>query len=122
METKDRKYSNLNCNEYDFNMKLELTIKSIIENGLKDGINQPFQFEKNAYSFSKNEYEYCGVGIYLSFQIEEAEKYTIPISGYNFALMCKVCPIKIRESERFHGEFVADGNFIRPYRILAKKK
>ena len=34
--------------------------------------------------------------------------------------MCKVCPTKIRESERFKGEFVADGNYIRPYRILAK--
>ena len=121
LETKDKQYSNLNCNEYDFNMILELTIKSIIENGLKNGINQPFKFEKNAYELSNNEYEYCGEGIYLSFQIEEAEKYTIPISGYIFVLMCKVCPIKIRESERFQGEFVADGNYIRPYRILAKK-
>ena len=98
LETKDRQYTNFSCNEYDFNMKLELTIKSIIENGLKNGINQPFKFEKNANSLSKNEYEYCGEGIYLSFKIEEAEKYTIPISGYNFVLMCKVYPTKIRES------------------------
>ena len=34
--------------------------------------------------------------------------------------MCKVFPTKIRESERFKGEFVADGNYIRSYRILAK--
>ena len=35
--------------------------------------------------------------------------------------MCKVCPLKIRESEIFKGEFVADGNYVKPYRILAKK-
>ena len=120
-ETKDKSYINFNCNEYDFNMKLELTIKSIIENGLKDGINQPFKYENNSFSLSKDEYKLCGEGVYLSFQIEEAEKYTIPISGYKFVLMCKVCPNKIRESERFKGEFVADGNYIKPYRILAKK-
>ena len=119
-ETKDKKYINFNCNEYDFNMRLELTIKSIIENGLKDGINQPFKYERNSFSLSKEEYELCGEGVYLSFQIEEAEKYTLPISGYKFVLMCKVCQTKIRESERFKGEFVADGNYIRPYRILAK--
>lgn len=34
-ETKGKEYSNLNCDKYDFNMKLELTIKSIIENGKK---------------------------------------------------------------------------------------
>ena len=120
-ESKDKNYTNFNCNEYDFNMKLELTIKSIIENGLKDGINQPFKFENNSFSLSKNEYKICGEGVYLSFEIEEAEKYTMPISGYKFILMCKVCPTKIRESQRFKGEFLADGNYIRPYRILAKK-
>ena len=101
-------------------MKLELTIKSIIENGLKNGVNQPFKLEKNSFSLSKKEYELCGEGIYLSFQIKEAKKYTIPISGFNFILMCKICPTKIRECERFQGEFVVDGNYIRPYRILAK--
>lgn len=119
-ETKDKKYTNLSCIEYDYNMKLELTIKSIIENGLKNGVNQPFKLEKNSFSLSKKEYELCGEGIYLSFQIKEAKKYTIPISGFNFILMCKVCPTKIRECERFQGEFVADGNYVRPYRILAK--
>jgi serine/threonine protein kinase len=119
-ETKDKNYINFNCNEYDFNMKLDLTIKSIIENGLRDGINQPFKYENNSFPFSNDEYKLCGEGVYLSFQIEEAEKYTMPISGYKFVLMCKVCPTKIRESGRFKGEFVADGNYIRPYRILAK--
>ena len=64
---------------------------------------------------------YVGEGIYLSFKIEEAKKYTIPISGYIFVLMCKVCPTKIRESGRFKGEFVIDENYVRPYRILARK-
>lgn len=119
-ETKDKNYINFNCNEYYFNKRLELTIKSIFENGLKDGINQPFKYENNSFSLSMNEFKLCGEGVYLSFQIEEAEKYTIPISGYKFVLMCKVCPTKIRESGRFKGEFVADGNYIKPYRILAK--
>ena len=120
-ETKEKKYKIFNCNKYDLNRKLELTIKSIIENGLKDGVNQPFEKEKNAFLLSKDEYKLCGEGIYLSFEIEEAKKYTIPISGYRFVLMCKVCPLKIRESEIFKGEFVADGNYVKPYRILAKK-
>ena len=119
-QTKDKNYINFNCNEYDFNMRLELTIKSIIEKGFKDGINQPFKYENNSFAFSMNEFKLCGEGVYLSFQIEEAEKYTIPISGYKFVLMCKVCPTKIRESGRFKCEFVADGNYIKPYRILAK--
>ena len=67
-ETKDKNYINFNCNEYDFNMKLELIIKSIIENGLKDGINQPFKLEYNSFSLSKDEFELCGEGVYLSFQ------------------------------------------------------
>ena len=120
-ETKEKKYKIVNCNKYDLNRKLELTIKSIIENGLKDGVNQPIAKEKNDFSLSKEDYKLCGEGIYLSFQIEEAKKYTIPISGYRFVLMCKVYPSKIRESKKFKGEFVSDGNYIRPYRILAKK-
>jgi hypothetical protein len=121
LDTKDNKYHIKNCNKYDLNRKLELTIKSIIENGLKIGINQPFNIEPNNNSLSKNEYNLCGEGIYLSFRIEEAKQYTIPISGYIFVLMCKVCPTKIRESERFKGEFVVDENYVRPYRILAIK-
>ena len=35
--------------------------------------------------------------------------------------MCKVYPYAIRESKRFKGEFVADGNYVRPYRILAQQ-
>ena len=121
LDTKDNKYHIKNCNKYDLNRKLELTIKSIIENGLKIGINQPFNIEPNNNSLSKNEYNLCGEGIYLSFRIEEAKQYTIPISEYIFVLICKVCPTKIRESERFKGEFVVDENYVRPYRILAIK-
>ena len=120
-KTKDEKYNILNCNEYDLNMKLELTIKSIIKNGLKDGINQPFQFERNSFFLSRNKYHNCQEGVYLSFQVEEAKKYTIPISGYIFVLMCKVCPNEIRTSRGFKGEFVSNENYIRPYRILAQK-
>ena len=120
-EMKDKKYNIVNCNEFDLNRKLELTIKSIIENGFKDGINQPLKYERNIFTFSRNKFKYCEEGIYLSFQVEEAKKYSIPISGYNFVLMCKVCPTEIRECRRFKGEFVADGNYVRPYRILSKK-
>ena len=120
-KTKDGKYNILNCNKFDLNMKLELTIKSIIENGLKDGINQPFKFERNSFPLSKSQYQKCGEGVYLSFEINEAKKYTEPISGYIFVLMCKVFPNVIRESRRFKGEFVADGNYVRPYRILSQK-
>ena len=120
-EMKDKKFNIENCNEFDLNRKLELTIKSIIENGLKDGINQPLKYEKNIFSFSRNKFKYCGEGIYLSFKVEEAKKYSIPISGYNFILMCKVRQTEIRECRRFIGEFIADGNYVRPYRILAQK-
>ena len=102
-------------------MKLELTIKSIIENGLKDGINQPFKYERNSFPLSRSQFYKCGEGVYLSFQIEEAKKYTTPVSGYIFVLMCKVFPNIIRESRRFRGEFVADGKYVRPYKILVQK-
>lgn len=120
-KTKDQKYRILNCNEFDLNLKLELTIKSIIEYGLKDGVNQPFKFERNSFPLSRNKYLNCEEGVYLSFQIEEAKRYTTPISEYIFVLMCKVYPYAIRESKRFKGEFVADGNYVRPYRILAQQ-
>ena len=77
MKQKKKKYKIVSCNKYDLNRKLELTIKSIIENGLKDGVNQPFEKEKNAFLLSKDEYKLCGEGVYLSFEIEEAKKYTI---------------------------------------------
>ena len=118
---KDQKYRILNCNEFDLNLKLELTIKSIIEYGLKDGVNQPFKFERNSFPLSRNKYLNCEEGVYLSFQIEEAKRYTTPISEYIFVLMCKVYPYAIRKSKRFKGEFVADGNYVRPYRILAQQ-
>ena len=68
LETKEKRYNINNCNKYDLNRKLELTIKSIIENGLKNGINQPFIIEPNDNSLSKDEYNLCGEGIYLSFK------------------------------------------------------
>ena len=120
-KTKDEKYNILDCNEFDLNMKLELTIKSILENGLKDGINQPFKYERNSFPLSRSQFYKCGEGVYLSFQIEEAKKYTTPVSGYIFVLMCKVFPNIIRESRRFRGEFVADGKYVRPYKILVQK-
>ena len=72
---------------------------------------------------------YIGKGVYLSPFIEEAEKYTEKIklgerkSYFQFIIMCRVRPDKIRESKGYYYNWILDGNYdcIRPYRILVKE-
>ena len=72
---------------------------------------------------------YIGRGVYLSPFIEEAEKYAEKIklgerkSYFQFIIMCRVKPDKIRESKGYYYNWVLNGNYdcIRPYRILVKE-
>ena len=100
---------------------------NIVLHNLKEGQCQLYAGLKNSRDKLNN--SYIGRGVYLSPDIEEAEKYTEKIklgerkSYFQFIIMCRVRPDKIRVSKGYPYNWILDGNFdcIRPYRILVKE-
>ena len=98
----------------------------IILNNLKTG---PGQLYKNLPNIRDNNKSLIGNGIYLSPNINEAERYSEKIqlgkrkSNFQFIIMCRVNPEKIREPGRIPINWIVDSDYdcIRPYRILVKE-
>jgi len=101
-------------------------LMSIILNNLKTG---PGQLYKNLPNIRDNNKSLIGNGIYLSPNINEAERYSEKIqlgkrkSYFQFIIMCRVNPEKIREPGRIPINWIVDSDYdcIRPYRILVKE-
>ena len=101
-------------------------LMNIILNNLRKG---PGQLYKNLPNIRDNNKSLIGNGIYLSPNINEAERYAEKIqlgkrkSNFQFIIMCRVNPEKIREPGRIPINWIVDGNYdcIRPYRILVKE-
>ena len=110
------------------NDQMKELIKNIVYDGLKPGRNQAEQDIININTISQNEYSHVGQGVYLSNKINTAEGYAGKVKDdmenkYQIVFMCRVCPRKVRISEKEKDYFVLDPNkdCIRPYRILLKK-
>ena len=101
-------------------------LMSIILNNLRKG---PGQLYKNLPNIRDNNKSLIGNGIYLSPNINEAERYAEKIhlgkrkSNFQFIIMCRVNPDKIREPGRIPINWIVDDDYdcIRPYRILVKE-
>ena len=99
---------------------------NIVLNNLKNG---PGQLYENLPNIRDNNNSLVGVGVYLAPDINEAERYSAKIElgerkgKYQFAIMCRVKPDKIREPGRYPFNWIVDDNYdcLRPYRILIKE-
>ena len=97
---------------------------NIIKENLKSGPGQLYNKYPNIRDNNKSK---VGYGVYLSCDINEAEKFSeVTIVGQyklKFIIMCRVNPYKIREPKGYPLNWVVDGNYdcLRPYRILVKK-
>ena len=102
-------------------------ILNIMAYNLKEG---PGQLYKDQLNVAKNKDEYCncGEGVYLSPNIEEAEKYADLTSlgwtnsKFKFVFMIRVNTKKIRSPGGYPVDWILNGNDeeIRPYRLLIK--
>ena len=99
---------------------------SIVLNNFKNG---PRQFYKRYINVRDKNKSLVGRGIYLAPDIDEAEKYSDKIElgerkcKYQFVIMCRVKPDKIRDPGIYPLNWVVDDNYdcLRPYRILIKE-
>ena len=102
-------------------------ILDILDGNLKNEEIKLFKREKNTGN-NKNKYPLCGEGLYCSPDIQNVEKFAEKKSlGYfnikfQFALMTRVNPNKIRNPGIFPVCWILSGNNeeIRPYRLLFK--
>ena len=77
---------------------------------------------------NKDEFPLCNQGVYLTPEIEEAEKYSNKVTlgnfkkKFQFIIMARVNPKKIREPGTVPINWILNGNDeeIRPYRLLIK--
>ena len=99
---------------------------NIVLNNFKNG---PRQFYKRYINVRDKNQSLVGKGIYLAPDIDEAEKYSDKIQlgerkcKYQFVIMCRVKPDKIRDPGIYPLNWVVDDNYdcLRPYRILIKE-
>ena len=99
---------------------------NIVLNNLKNG---PGQLYKDLPNIRDNNNSLVGEGVYLAPDIEEAERYAEKIQlgerkcKYQFVMMCRVKPDKIKEPGRYPFNWIVDDNYecSRPYRILIKE-
>ena len=99
---------------------------NIVLNNLKIG---PAQLYHHWINIRDKNNGYVGRGVYLAPDIDEAERYSGKINFgrrdciYQFAIMCRVKPDKIREPDRYPYNWIVDDNYdcLRPYRILVKE-
>ena len=102
-------------------------VLSIINGNLKIEEGKLFKNEVNV-EITKNKYPKCGEGVYLSPNIEDAEIFADKTSlgiynlKFQFVLMTRVNPNKIRSPGGLPVEWILNGNSdeIRPYRLLIK--
>ena len=108
--------------EKPFNRALD-----IINGNLKNEVGKLFKNEKNVEK-NKNKYPYCGEGVYFSPNIIDAAYFSEKTSlgffntKFQFAIMARVNPNKIRSPGGIPLEWILNGNNdeIRPYRLLIK--
>ena len=108
--------------EKPFNRALD-----IINGNLKNEVGKLFRNEKNVEK-TKNKYPYCGEGVYCCPNINDAAYFSEKTSlgffnaKFQFAIMARVNPNKIRSPGGIPLEWILNGNNdeIRPYRLLIK--
>ena len=102
-------------------------VLNIINGDLKTEEGKLFRNEKNV-EVTKDKYPYCGEGVYLSPNVEDAATFSDKTHlgffnlKFQFAFMTRVNPKKIRAIDRFPVTWILNGNSdeIRPYRLLIK--
>ena len=106
-------------------------VRPILEKGFRAGQGQIRQYDINVNPLSNREFPTCGVGVYLTPYIKEAENYLQ--HKLSCLLMCRVNPYKVRICKSNTNNWIVSGDFfnnpnakiyrneIRIYRILIKK-
>ena len=101
---------------------------SILDTNLREGPKQRYSKYKNLRKNTKEEYDVCGNGVYLTPDIKKAENYAYMTKlgslnkDFQFAIQARVDPNKIRDPGVTPVNWVLNGNSneIRPYRLLVK--
>jgi hypothetical protein len=101
---------------------------SILNTNLREGPKQRYSKYKNLRKNTKEEYNVCGNGVYLTPDIKKAENYAFITKlgslnkDFQFAIQARVDPNKIRDPGVTPVNWVLNGNSneIRPYRLLVK--
>jgi len=99
---------------------------NILLYNLKKGPCQLYSSYENIRDDKKDE---VGTGVYLTPDINRAENYANKIqlgerkSNFQFIIMCRVKPDKIRQPKGFTNNWVIDDSYecLRPYRLLIKE-
>ena len=106
-------------------------VRPILEKGFRAGPGQVRNYDINVNPLSNREFPTCGVGVYLTPYIKEAENYLQ--HKLSCLLMCRVNPYKVRICKSNTNYWIVSGDFlnnlnvkkydneIRIYRILIKK-
>ena len=115
-------------------------IQGICYEGFRRGDGQRYMNNNNINPLNNNLYPICGEGVYFSNEINEANKYTMPIpyngNIYRIVFMCRVNPYKVRIADIGNQKeyWIVDGDKlgdlfghkrsdeVRPYRILVLKQ
>ena len=118
------------------------SVYGIACNGFRRGVRQDYKNSFNINPLTKMNYPRCGIGVYFTPDIEEAKRYTKPISysgnQYRVVFMCRINPYKVRiasispiTSKEYwivNGDALGEifgtsrPNEVRPYRILLFKE
>ena len=112
-------------------------VNKIMNEGFKAGEGQVYKNADNINPLTKNIMEKCGVGVYCTPQIDEAESYSggVEFNGksYKLVFMCRVNPYKVRFAKGSNDYWIVSGDQIgsqsskkyddeiRPYRILLRE-
>ena len=116
-----------------------VAIQNIYSEGFRRGERQFHQNSSNINPLTNMKHDLCGVGVYFTPDIMEANTYTAPIAynNYNYRIifMCRINPYKVRIADIgnnkeywiVEGDELGDLNgkkrsdAVRPYRILFSK-
>jgi hypothetical protein len=103
-------------------------VLSILNTNLRQGPKQRYSTYMNKRQATSKQYRRCGKGVYVTPDISKAETYAhkTKIGNLNkefqFAVMVRCDPTKIRDPGVFPVNWVLNSEEIRPYRLLVKTK
>ena len=84
-------------------------VKNILEKGFQSGSGQAYKDSDNMNPLTNKTIPKCGVGVYSTPVIEEAQSYSygIDFGGYSyyFVFMCRINPYKVRFANNGHSAY-----------------
>ena len=109
------------------NENIMKVVDSIYKENLKQGSGQNFQYDDNINPETYELYPKCGIGVYVTPDINVAESYAgrlhIGEKYYAVVILFKVNPLKLRIPKSKKDYWISEGSTdgVRPFRLLIKE-